>query len=211
MILKKIFFLLIVKPIIFIIIGLNIRHFSRLPKQGPAIIVANHNSHLDTMVLMSLFPLKIVNQVRPVAAAEYFMNKGLFTWFVTRFIDIIPLDRMGRKSVKDRLLAIESALINQDIVIIYPEGSRGRPESLSHFKKGVARLVQNHSEIPVIPIFLHGLGKCLPKNEGLLVPFICDVFIGEALYCQTDCKAFTDELEKAVINMAKGLPTSDWS
>lgn len=210
MLLKKVFFLLLVKPLVFIIIGLHIRHLSRLPDKGPAIIVANHNSHLDTLVLMSLFSLTSLPKVRPVAAAEYFLNKGLLTWVATSLIDIIPLERASKKSVKERLHAVNQALDNNEIVIIFPEGSRGQPEQPSHFKKGVAHLAEKSVHIPVIPIFLHGLGKCLPKNEGIFVPFICDVIIGKALYGQSDTTEFTELLEKSVIEMGKDITASPW-
>ena len=210
MLLKKLFFLILIKPLVFIIIGLHIRHLSRLPDKGPAIIVANHNSHLDTLVLMSLFSLTNLPKVRPVAAAEYFLNKGLLTWIATTLIDIIPLERSRKKSVEKRLYAINQALDNNEIVIIFPEGSRGQPEQLAHFKKGVAHLAMKHPHIPIIPVFLHGLGKCLPKNEGIFVPFICDVIIGKALYGQPDTKEFTKILEQSVIEMGKNITVSPW-
>ena len=103
-ILKILLFALIIKPIVFVILGLNIRNRNKLPLKGPAIIAANHNSHLDTMVLMSLYPLSKIHKVRPVAAADYFLSNKLLAWISLKCIGIIPLDRSG-KANKDDLFA----------------------------------------------------------------------------------------------------------
>jgi 1-acyl-sn-glycerol-3-phosphate acyltransferase len=202
--LKKIFFSLFVRPIVLIISGVHVVGKENLPLKGPCIIAANHNSHLDTMVLMSLFPLSHINQVRPVAAADYFMKNKWFAWFSQNVIGIIPLKRRPTKEEGHPLLGVTKALNKGDIVIIFPEGSRGVPEEMSTFKTGIAHLVKEFPTIPVVPIYMHGAGKILPKGEALFVPFIIDVHIGEAVYFEDETnKAFTARLEANIKELEK--------
>ena len=70
--LRWLFFALVVRPIALIVLGMNVRYRERLPERGPALIVANHNSHLDAVVLMTLWSQSRLRFVRPVAAADYF-------------------------------------------------------------------------------------------------------------------------------------------
>src|SRR5262245_7280230 len=70
--LQMLVFALMMKPFMIFFIGLRVRGREHLPKDHPFIIVANHSSHLDTMCLLSLFPLSVLRRVRPVAAADYF-------------------------------------------------------------------------------------------------------------------------------------------
>jgi 1-acyl-sn-glycerol-3-phosphate acyltransferase len=197
-ILKVLFFLLVVRIVVLIVIGLSIRNKAYLPRSGPAILVANHNSHLDTLVLMSLFPLSKLHHLRPLADEEYFLQKNrLLAWFSQRILDIIPVCRTSEKegsSHRRFLASCTSALNNNDILILYPEGTRGEPESLTSFKSGIAHLAKLHPNVPIVPIFLKGLGKALPKGEFLLIPFFCNVFVGEPIFWNGNKQAFLTQL-----------------
>jgi 1-acyl-sn-glycerol-3-phosphate acyltransferase len=194
-VLRFLFFLLVIRPLVLIVLGLNIRHRARLPMEGPAVVAANHNSHLDTLVMMSLFPLRLLPRLRPVAAADYFLKNRFMAWFATRIIGIIPLKRAIHASEGDPLAEPTEALARGDILILFPEGSRGDPEHMEHFKTGIAHLAKRRPETAIVPIFLHGLGKALPRGTFLLVPFFCDVFVGEAMKWTGDRHAFMAELE----------------
>lgn len=195
-ILRYFFFALIVRPVVMVVLGLNVRHRQRLPVKGPAIIVANHNSHLDTMVLMTLLPFRMLHKIHPVAAADYFLSNRLLAWFAFNIIGIIPLHRSIKASHNDPLAAASAALDRGDILILFPEGSRGEPEKMSELKSGVSHLAKRHPDVPVIPLYLHGLGKALPKGEALLVPFFCDVFVGEPLRWQGERQLHMQELSE---------------
>ena len=56
--------------------------------------------------------------------------------------------------------------------------------------------------MPVIPIFMHGLGKALPKGSALFVPFNCLVSVGEPLYGKESHDAFVSELETRLTGLA---------
>jgi 1-acyl-sn-glycerol-3-phosphate acyltransferase len=200
--LRSLFFALIVRPLCLVVLGINLRHRERLPQKGPAIVVANHNSHLDTLVLITLFPLRKLGLLHPVAAQDYFFRNRFLKWFSLKIIGIIPIQRGGGFGGGDPLAPVEEALARGEIVILFPEGSRGDPEKPAEFKSGVAHLAMRRPAVPVFPVYIHGLGKALPRGEALLVPFFCDVFVGEPLAWCGNRAAFMQSLKDRMSALA---------
>jgi 1-acyl-sn-glycerol-3-phosphate acyltransferase len=201
--LRHLFFLAVVRPIVLLVLGLNVRHRERLPRSGPAMVVANHNSHLDTLVLMSLFPPRLLPKLRPAAAMDYFLRNRALAWFALNIIGIIPVARRGESVNGDPLEGCHRALEKGTIVIFFPEGSRGEPEKRGGLRSGIYFLARRHPDAAVVPVFLHGLGKALPRGEFLLVPFFVDVFVGEPLAIpRTDKNAFMAELTGRIESLA---------
>jgi 1-acyl-sn-glycerol-3-phosphate acyltransferase len=181
-ILRFLWFTCIVRPVVLLAMGVTIRNRGALYKASPAIIVANHNSHLDALMLTSLFPLGMLGRIRPAAAADYFLRNRFLAWFSLNIIGIVPIRRRRDGSGEDPLAGCAGALERGHILLLFPEGSRGEPEKPAPFKTGVARLAERFPTVPVVPVFMQGLGKALPRGEWLLVPVICDAAVGEPLY-----------------------------
>ena len=177
--LKILFFAVFVKVISWVMLGLNVVNRKGLPLKGPAILAPNHNSHLDTIVLMGLYPLSMIHKVRPVAAADYFFKNRFLKWFSLNIIGIIPLERNSRKRKDELFKGCAEALKNDEILILFPEGSRGEPGEMAKLKKGIFHVAHLSENTAVVPIYMHGLEKSLPKGGKLLVPFNCDVIIGQ--------------------------------
>jgi 1-acyl-sn-glycerol-3-phosphate acyltransferase len=193
--LRAVLFLALAKPFVSLVLGVDLRGREKLPERGPALLVANHNSHLDTLVLMSLFPVRLLPGLRPVAAGDYFLRNRFMRWFSLQLVGILPISRRPTASGGHPLTPCLDALDRGEILILFPEGSRGEPETRGPFKRGVAHLVKSRPEIPVIPVCLGGTGMALPRGEALFVPRICRMVIGEAFTWNGDIAGFMQELE----------------
>lgn len=206
--LRQIFYAFIVRPILLIMLGFNARNLGRLKANGAHLIAANHNSHLDGLVLMSLFRWEDIPNIKLVAAKDYFCRNKITTWLSLNILGIIPIDRKGGE--ENPLAPVLEALKQNYTVIIFPEGSRGEPEKLQPLKFGTAKLLELNPHIKVTPVFMHGLGKSLPRGENLFVPFICEVNVGEDLGWTGDKASFMAGLEKSFAQLAEEIAPKPW-
>lgn len=199
--LRLLFVLLLARPVVLLWLGVTIRHQERLPRQGPAIVLANHNSHLDILALYSLFPLRCIPNVQPAAAADYFLRNRFIAWFATRVVGIIPVLRGGAANRGDPLAGCRQALAQGRILILFPEGTRGEPEQLSEIKSGIWYLVRDFPEVPVVPVYLLGLGRAMGRGSWLPVPFFTDVAVGRPLPWQADKARYRASIREALLHL----------
>ena len=197
---KALFYLLVLKPASYLLLGLRVRGRLNLPKQGPAIIVANHNSHLDTVIMMALFPLRQLHSVHPVAAADYWFSTKKITWFANSCLGLIPLNRHGDTGDGDPLQACYDALEEDQILIFFPEGSRGEPGVMRPFRGGIARVASKFPDVPIVPVKLRGTDRAWPAGTPVIVPHLCDVWIMESLYYRDNSSNLLQVLQTQIEN-----------
>lgn len=196
--LRILFFLVVVKPLLMVMLGVNVMGWQNLPKDRQFIMIANHNSHLDTLALMNLFPLSRLHTIHPVAAEDYFFVNPVVAWLSQTFLNIIPIPRKNISKTNNPLKRMCAALDAGRSLILFPEGSRGVPEEMAPFQSGIAHVVKKYPDLPIVPVFLKGMGRSLPKGEFILVPFFCDAIIGEPVYGSGRKEEIVQALEQSV-------------
>ncbi|WP_145539230.1 lysophospholipid acyltransferase family protein [Yersinia kristensenii] len=200
-ILRWIFTLCVAYPVVLVWLGVSVWQRKQLPLKGPAIVVANHNSHLDVLTLFTLFPLSTLSQVHPVAAADYFLSNRAIAWFAIKVIGIIPITRGDAGKGNDPLAGCIEALSNNKIVILFPEGTRGEPEKFSEFKSGLWYLSRQFPTTPITPVYMQGLGRAMGKGQRIPVPFFIDIYVDKPLYFHDDKQIFRTELQQRFITL----------
>lgn len=209
--LRLVLLVLVVRPVARFFTGADVVGAERLPRKGPAIVAANHNSHVDTVLLLAIFPARTLRRVRPAAAADYFLKGPLISWFSRHVVGIVPVARHATKDDGDVLAPARDALAQGDIVVIFPEGTRGAAsDDMGQLKNGVARLAEAYPEAPVTPVWIQGAGRVLPKGEVIPVPMNCCVLVGEPILWQGRRTAFMDALKDSFLALRAEAPPLRW-
>jgi len=210
--LRLLLLVLVARPIARIMAGADVCGREHLPIKGPAIVVANHNSHVDTLLILCMFPARALPRVRPAAAADYFLANPVIGWFSRHIIGIVPVERARVGREVDVLAPAREALAQGDIVVIFPEGTRGKAsDQMAPLKSGVARLAEAFPDAPVIPAWIAGAGRVLPKGEGLPVPMNCSINVGPPLRWNGDRQAFMAQVRDALERLHAEAPPLRWT
>lgn len=166
-----------------IFIGLKYYNRNVLKKKKQFILIANHNSHMDTMAIMSSIPSRYIHRVHPIAAADFFggskFKEKLMRYMVNA--TLIPRKRAESKEDVDPIQLMSNLIEKGRSIIVYPEGSRGVPGIMTDFKKGIGYLINKHPNVDVVPVYLDGIHKTLPKGKNLILPYNCKIIFGDSI------------------------------
>ncbi len=135
--------------------------------KGPAVIIANHSSHLDTPVVLSALPQSIASRLAIAAAADkFYASRRRWAWRYSLFLNTFPVHRGG--GVKQ--LEYPLSLLRRGwSVLIFPEGARSKTGQIARFRSGPSILAME-AGVPVVPIYMEGLSGILPKGQRLPRP-----------------------------------------
>jgi 1-acyl-sn-glycerol-3-phosphate acyltransferase len=140
------------------------------------IIVANHSSHLDTLCVLAALPLRKLHRAFPAAAADYFFQSVPRTFIAAVVTNALPFARRVRVR---RSLSICSELLSdpENILIIFPEGTRSETGETREFKSGIGALVAGR-DVMVLPCYLQGAFRAWPKGRHLPRPKKVRLIVG---------------------------------
>ena len=122
----------------------------------PAIIICNHQSHLDLMIMLMLTP-------RLICLTKDWVWNNPFYGYIIRNAEFYPVSE-GTETLMPKL---QSLVERGYSIAVYPEGTRSQNCSISRFHQGAFHLAQQ-LELDVLPLILYGAGKALPKKGKFL-------------------------------------------
>ena len=200
------FHILFVRPVLRWVVGVRYRRLNQVPG-GPCLVVSNHNSHIDAAVLMTMFPLRRLAHVHPVAAADYFGSNWFMRTLAMLCMNGIPIVRRPARG-EDPLAPIAALLKDGETLIFFPEGSRGEAGVVAKFRAGIGRLVQEVPGLLVVPVFLSGPERIWPRGELVPVPLNVDAIIGRprAYPALEDPREIADRVRRDVMALAPPPP-----
>lgn len=144
------------------------RGLEHLPATGGALLLSNHQSFLDPLMV----GLLIDRPVSYLARDTLFRVPGL-GWLL-RHTYVLPLNREGGSSgaIRETLRRLEQGFL----VGIFPEGTRSADGSLGEFKPGFAALIRR-TDVPIIPVGVAGANRALGRGSWFLKPRrVCVVY-----------------------------------
>jgi long-chain acyl-CoA synthetase len=179
--------------------------------QAPAIFVSNHQSHLDTPLILSVLPRRFRHHTAVAMWKEYFdahfwpERHTRFEWFresliyslVALFFNAFPLPQT-EIGARESLRYLGDLVSDQWSILYFPEGERTEAGEIHTFQPGIG-LIASRLEVPVLPVRLRGVEKVLHRHAHWPRPGRVDIVFGSPLQLRgEDYTAIAKRIEDAV-------------
>jgi long-chain acyl-CoA synthetase len=179
--------------------------------EGPVVFAANHQSHMDTPVILAALPARFRYRVAPAMAKEFFkahffprehtrgewftnsLNYGLAALFFNAF----PLPQR-EAGARQTMRYIGEVLADGFSVLIFPEGQRTHTGEIRKFRPGIG-MIASRLNVPIVPVRIDGLDKVLHQTWKMARPGRVRVAFGPALRLKgDDYESLARQVEEAV-------------
>ncbi len=174
--------------------------------EAPVIFAANHLSHLDAPLVLSVLPEPWRHKLVTLAAADYFFDSKLKGAYFAFSLNAVPIERVrvSRQSA-DRAEALIADGWN---LLIFPEGGRS-PDGWGQAHRGGAAWLAARSGRPLVPVHIKGTGRLLPRGAKRLYVGDTKVTFGAPIVPDLPARQLVGRLEAAIAALADET-TSDW-
>jgi 1-acyl-sn-glycerol-3-phosphate acyltransferase len=172
------------------------------PKAEQRIYFANHQSHLDWVLIWASLPRELRHITRPIAAKDYWTSSRLKHWITREIFNAVYVSR-DRCASEDPLEPLMAALAQGDSLVIFPEGTRGNKAEPAAFKAGLYHLAQAFPQVQLIPAWIDNVQRVMPKGEVVPVPVLCSVTFGAPIQWRPgeDKREFLVRARQAVLDL----------
>ncbi|MDP2653449.1 MAG: lysophospholipid acyltransferase family protein [Candidatus Omnitrophota bacterium] len=180
-----------------------------LPASASYVLVANHSSHLDAVCLAAAVPLPRIHRTFSVAARDYFFSSFFRSFCSAIFVNALPFDRLEKKRESLELCA-DVLDVAENVLIMFPEGTRSLTGEIQTFKAGIGILTAGTDRL-VLPAYIDGAFRAWPKGCKFPRPRRVRVIIGQPMSFKAaarDKEGFLNvaqQLENAVRDLAGGV------
>jgi 1-acyl-sn-glycerol-3-phosphate acyltransferase len=170
------------------------------PKAEQRIYFANHQSHLDWVLIWAALPSDLRAATRPIAARDYW-TAGRFKHWITREVFNAVYVARQRTDDEDPLDPLADALAKGDSLVIFPEGTRSSKGEPQPFRSGLYHLAERFPAVQLIPAWIDNVQRVMPKGEVVPVPILCTVTFGPPMTLAPgeEKRAFLERARAAVI------------
>ncbi len=146
--LPHLFTRLLLLPVLKLGYRFNVEGLQNLPQSGGVLMLGNHISWIDWMVLQAASP----------RAIKFVMYRGIYNkWYLTWFFKLFRVIPIGAGSSRESIEQIREMLKNGEVVALFPEGHLSYNGQINEFQRGYENAIKDLDEVCIVPFYLRGL------------------------------------------------------